>query len=239
MTIAAFEKGDVGRVLETGIEGLEFDISDLLVAFLAVALYGKGGFSVVASTAGLAGLHVRHGVVNPVATRSKKPVVAFTAGKGHIEVQLMAEDGLTGHGNLRRLVASDAVALDREGGLSVVAGATPLAVLHLRHAQMRIVADRPEQGIVAIATGIHPKVFGMAVLQGTKVRYFDGYVANLVAFGAVAELEPTGISLVVAGSAGFLVLHVRHGVGGILFPHDVENGVVAGGAVVFKLQKMQ
>lgn len=70
-------------------------------------------------------------------------------------------------------MALDTVAFYRKGGLAFVAGATTLATLHLGHANVGIVADRPEKGIVTVTAGVHPQMFTMTEGQRAEIRDLD------------------------------------------------------------------
>lgn len=124
-------------------------------------------------------------------------------------------------------MAFDAVTFYRKGGLAFVAGTTTFSTLHLGHANVSIVPDRPEKGIVTVAAGVHPQMFSVTEGQRAEIRDLDGHVSYRMAPGAVIELGCAGIFLVVAGTTRFSLLHVRHGIDGIFLTSYVEDGIMA------------
>lgn len=94
---------------ETGIKSFKRNIVDAFVAFLAVAFNGKSGGSIMAGATGKALFHLFHGAGSTVGPGNKKFIVAVPATERHIQVKLVAEKSVAGHGNFRGLMAFDAV----------------------------------------------------------------------------------------------------------------------------------
>lgn len=77
MTFVTFKHFQVFIVTETGIKRLESNILDIFMTFVTVTFGGKSRFPVVARTTGLARLHVKHGMADPVRPGDKNLIVTF------------------------------------------------------------------------------------------------------------------------------------------------------------------
>lgn len=86
VTFIAFEHLEMIDMAESGVKRLESYVYDVLMTFLAIALNGKCGISVVAGSARLSRFHIEHGVAHPVRPGNKNLVVTFRAGKRHLEM---------------------------------------------------------------------------------------------------------------------------------------------------------
>lgn len=190
----------MGWMTETGIKGLESYVLDIRMALLAIALDRKSRLAIMAGTARLTKLHIQHGVMFSVGAWYKQLIMTISTAIGHIQMHFMAEYRFTSHFDIIHLMALDTVTFYREGGRAFVAGATTFATLHLGHAKVGIVPDRPEKRVVAVATGVHPQMFTVTEGQGAEIRDLNENVPYRMAPGAVVELSRTGIFLVVAGT---------------------------------------
>lgn len=180
---------------------LESDAFDIRVTLLAIALDGKSCFAIVTGATRFSLFHITHGIMLAVGAWHKQLVMAICTGIGQIQMQFVAEYGLTRQFNISHLMALDTVTFYREGGFAFMAGATAFATFHKDHAKMGIVPVCPEKRIVTIATGVHSQMFSMAEGQGAEIRNINGDIPYWMASGTVAKLNRVDIVLAMACAA--------------------------------------
>lgn len=72
-------------------------------------------------TAGLARIHIKHGVADPVRAGNKDFIVALGTGKRHVKVSGVAENRASRQRNLTNRMALDAIAGYRKRTFTVMA----------------------------------------------------------------------------------------------------------------------
>ena len=91
VTVVAFKKSHVNRMIEMAIKRFEIDIVDVFMALLAVSLYRKSSFSIMASATRLAPLHAQHCFMRPVRSGNKQLVMAIRTFIGKFQMKLVTE----------------------------------------------------------------------------------------------------------------------------------------------------
>ena len=115
-----------------------------------------------------------------------------------------------------------------KGIFTVMTGAAGLPFFHLGHGDRLFCSHIVDLGV---ADGAFISAEMLLVTEGHRSRffYFNSYIRNLVTLDAIIEIE--GPFAVVAGAAGLAFFHICHGV--TVLASEVENGVMAGLAVIF------
>jgi len=115
-----------------------------------------------------------------------------------------------------------------KGFFAVMTGAAGLPFFHLGHGDRLFCRHIVDLGV---ADGAFISAEMLLVTEGHRPRffYFNSDIRNLVTLDAIIEIE--GPFAVVAGAAGLAFFHICHGV--TVLASEVENGVMAGLAVIF------
>ncbi len=134
------------------------------------------------------------------------------------------------------LVALLAVTLGAEGVLAVVTGAAGFPLLHPPHADMLHTSLEGEDLGVAVGAFVHAEMELVAEFDVPPVG-LEGYHARLEPLVAAVAVAGDGgcILAVVAGAAGFALLHVGHGEAAA-YPFVGEDFGMAGGALVIHVE---
>lgn len=200
---------------------------------VAIFLHGKGVLAVeMAGAARFGRLHLRLG--HPLVLRGREIELHMAiAALVNAGVQLVAEHDIPGILYLK-IHLSDGMALgafiDLEGALTVMAGAAGLPLFHLGHGNRLIRSHVVKLGMADGALIGGGEMLFMTKGHRSSLLDLHSHVRNFMAFDAIGETE--GAFAVVTGAAGFPLFHVRHGKTGTGLGPEVENGIVAGLAVV-------
>ena len=109
--------------------------------------------------------------------------------------------------------------VDAKGFLAVVAGAAGLAAFHLSHGHRLVFAGREQPGMAGSAIRGAGQMFLMTEVCRAGCFYLVDNLLHTVA--ACAFLDRESLGAVVAGAAGFTLLHIRHcGAGRTLHSKD-------------------
>jgi len=202
------------------------------MTLVAVAARGEGILTVMATTAGEAGIHIPHQVAFAVRTGNKEFAVAAAALIPRVQVELVTEEGVRIETYILDRMALRATAGYGECRLAVVTTAAGESVLHLFHGDMGVAAISTEELCMTVGAGKSGKMEFMAENNRTEIGDFDRDFFGPVAGCTLVQTE--GTHLVVTQSAGFAGLHLGHGNRWILAA-DGKHGIVADSAVVTEL----
>lgn len=176
-------------VAEKGLSGLphiEGDLNGGSMAFVAVPLDREAYTPVVAGTARFPLLHVGHFPTLVVRTGNEQFAVAVGAAV-HLQVLVVAEARIVGHGDVPDRMALAAVPRDRESRLAIVAGAARLPLFHLRHTEAGASGAGQEDAIVTVVALEQQVVKAVAEQNLADVRDVEIHVMGaLVAAVATA-----------------------------------------------------
>lgn len=190
-----------------------------VVTLDAVVLHREGVLAVVACAAGSARFHLSHGGRGSALLVFEDLGVAIGAFE-HPQMESMVEEGFTEAclpgklGRLEARVALTAVTSGGKGILAVMAGAAGFTFFHVGHGVMFGAGPVCKEFRVAIGTLVHAEM--EVVAEGGVGNSLDferhGFRRrhSLVAFAAVAGHRKCLLA-VMAGAAGFPLLHLGHG----------------------------
>jgi hypothetical protein len=100
-------------------------------------------------------------------------------------MELVAEGGVNGKGNIFNFMTFGAVVLYRKGGRPVVTGAAGRSLLHLDHGHAGIAGTWFEEFIVALAAAEHTEVEIMVKADGAETGDIYGDFADRMTAGAL------------------------------------------------------
>jgi hypothetical protein len=200
------------------------------VAAVTIFLYGKCPFAFVMTRAArLCRLHLCHRD-SLIFRRGEIEFDVTIAALVHARVQFVAEFDVT---RIRHLEIDifEGMTLNAFFGLkclfAVMTGAAGFPFFHLRHSDRLSCSHIVYRG-VADAAIVRSDMPLVTEGYGSRLLYFHGYIGNFVTFDAILEIK--GPLTVVAGAAGFALLHINHGV--VIFFPEVVNCIMAGFAVI-------
>ena len=124
------------------------------MAFVAITLDTKGGFTFMTGPAGIPPLHLGHGRSLIVRSGIIQLVVAVAAGV-HIDMTVMTKTGIISKQDLFDRMTFAAPFFHTKGGLVIMTGAARLALLHISHGK-------------ALGSGTGAKNYIMAVTAGKQ-----------------------------------------------------------------------
>lgn len=245
VALPAFVQACVRLVAEfdfAGILDYKRDVFDW-VAFAAGRKRegGLAGFLVaVAGTAGLAAFHLLHSYSGGASGSAEYFRMAFTA-TVHLGMNLVAEWHITGIlGGESQLFDGVAFAAGRQGerfsAFIIVAGAAGFALFHLGHGDVLIGAGRENRWMAGRAILEACQVDLVAEAGGTGSLHLVGDFLYQMAAGALLQFESA--AAIMAGAAGFALIHVGHRVMDALLFH-LEYCVVARLAIVLYARFLQ
>ncbi len=201
------------------------------MAAIAILLYGEGFFAVyVTGTAGFSPFHLRHryslvfrrGKVEldmaiPALIQARVKFVAEFDIPGILQLEVYLFYGMTLYTFIRL-----------KGGFAVMTGAAGFSFIHQGHGDRLFHGQIENLGVANVAFTV-AEMFLVTKGHGSRFFYLDADIRHLMALGALLQVE--GPLAVVTGAAGLAFFHIGHGVT-VLAP-EVENGIVAGFAVIF------
>ena len=115
-----------------------------------------------------------------------------------------------------------------KGGFAVMTGAAGLSFIHHVHGNRFFYSQIENLGVANIAFAV-ADVFLVTESHGSRFFDFDADIPDFMTLDAILQIE--GPFAVVAGAAGLSFFHIGHGV--TFLAPEVENGIMAGLAVVF------
>lgn len=215
MTFVAAKHAGMHRVAESDrsdVLGPDFQVNCSGVTCRAISRDGKRGVTIVTGAARLPRLHFLHTNLVTVGFRPEGLGMALVAAE-HAGVDCVAEDNLPHHtlnGNiLCSLMTAAAIALDSEGGITVMARAAGLSGFHFLHAHLIAVALRDENIWVTFVTTEHTGVHFM-----TENNFFRGTIVNFNITGMTCDTitgDTESFPAIVTKAAGLTVGHLGHG----------------------------
>jgi hypothetical protein len=176
---------------------------------IAVRLYRKSGFPVMASPTGITALHLRHGKASGIFSGCKNTIVTIRT-LVESNMKLVTEKGWSGLFNINfnlfcGKMAPIAIALHRKSEITVMARTARAILLHLRHRITSIIAVRPEKCVVAIAAAVHLEMPSMR-----KSGIFNKRnVFNGMTLPALLRYRKCGFAIM-TGTTGQSLLHLCH-----------------------------
>lgn len=192
------------------------------MAFFTITADSKGRLAIVAGSAGLTLLHLRHGKAGRTATSGIHSTMAIITLE-KFEMGAMAEAGVKSlKGDVFYiLVAFLTIVFDGKSGFAIMAGAARLPFFHIQHRMSDPVGAGYKQFVVTIRTV--KRHLQMSFV--TEDRFAaHGNIPNLVAFDAVTFDGKSGFTFV-TGAARFTLFHLTHGNMGIC-PTGLEQTVM-------------
>ena len=115
-----------------------------------------------------------------------------------------------------------------KGGFAVMAGAAGLSFIHQGHGDRLFHSQIENLGVANVAFTI-AEMFLVTESHRSRFFDFDADIPDFMTLDAILQIE--GPFAVVAGAAGLSFFHIGHGV--TFLAPEVENGIMAGFAVVF------
>lgn len=208
------------------------------VTLLAILLDGECILAVMTDAAGLPLLHVIHGIAAVAVPGNEDLVVAVIAAVD-AEMEIVTEYG-TGvpEPDLLDGMAFVAAPLNGEGRLAVMTGAAGIAALHLCHGEpLRIGACR-EDAVVTLVALEESGVEFVAESDRTGFLYFQLDLLGRLVTPVAGPLDGEGEDVVMAGAAGTILFHFRHGVAPVFAVRRKEGVVTIAAAVHLQVTRV-
>jgi hypothetical protein len=202
-----------------------------LVAAVAILLYGEGLLAVyVTGAARFSLLHLRH-----------RYSLVFRGGKVELDMAISAliqtHVKFVAEFDVPRILQLEGYIfygmtlyafIGLKGVFAVMTGAAGLSFIHHGHGDRLFYSQIENLGVAAVAfTGA--EMFLVTESYRSRFFHFDAYIRDFMTLDAILQIG--GPLAVVASAAGLAFFHISHGVS-VLTP-EVENGVMAGLAVIF------
>lgn len=134
---------------------------------------------------------------------------------------------------LLHLVTDFAVFLDGKGRAAVVAGATGRTAFHLGHGCARVFPVRRKKHARMTLAATEETGMNLVTEDDLAAVVLEGHVVRRVAGRAVFAVgNGKRLATIVTEAARFALAHLGHGRRRIFFGGDIEDGIVAGRAVL-------
>lgn len=205
------------------------------VALLAVFLDRESVLAVMTGSAGLPFFHFIHGVATVTVTRDEGLVVAVVAAVD-CDMELVTEKS-TGVPETDLLDRMTFVAGPFYGksGLAVMAGSTGIAALHLCHVETPDHAAGRENTVMAFVTFVKSGMELVTENDRSGLLDLDPYLLGRHVATVAVTLDGERKDAVMAGAAGAVLLHFRHGVTYVFTVWGKESIVTVTAAVHFEM----